>query len=81
MAYISEEERKRTISYFANGYNFVSCKDLSEGVRVMRNSYMNDSREDLAKAIAEFISWWMLSIHPTLNGFSGVDTIHWIFED
>ena len=43
--YLSNEERKKPISYYSNGYDFYSCKDLSEGVIVKRNSFMNDSRE------------------------------------
>jgi hypothetical protein len=79
--YLSNEERKEPISYYSNGYDFYSCKDLSEGVVVKRNSFMNDSREGLAIAISDFITWWLFTFHHRLNGFSGTDTIKWKFED
>ena len=81
MGYISKEDRKKRLEHEVVGYTFTSCLDLSTGVKVTRAWYADKSPAGLSRAVAVFTGWWMCNIHRELNGFSGLDTIRWIFEE
>lgn len=77
---LSDEERKKKIDHYSNGYLFESCIDLSIGVTVTKKDWQDDSKENLAAAVAEFITFWRINYRDRLNGFAGVDSIKWIFK-
>jgi len=82
-AYITTEERKKKLTHMCNYFNFESCIDLSQGVKVtpiLRGKDMVEIPFNvIAQDIACFTAWWTMNILPTLNGFSGLDTIKWEF--
>ena len=81
MTYITQEERKKPLTHSTEGFRF-SCDhlDLSAPVHVSSDFYAQYSPAQLSKAVACFIAWWMLWVHKTLNGFSGIDCIEWKFD-
>jgi hypothetical protein len=40
-----------------------------------------DEETRLMQAVADFIGFHAMNIHPALNGFAGYDTIHFEFGD
>lgn len=80
MSYLTEAERKEKIIHNCEYYQFESCVDLSEGVKIKQLYYRDDdliktNPEKLAADVAQFTIWWTYSFHKKLNGFSGIDTI------
>lgn len=84
MSFISEEERKKPLKHMCAYFVFESCVDLSSGVKatpiVLNKSDEKVGLDIVARDVASFSAWWTMNILPTLNGFSGVDTIKWEFE-
>lgn len=82
MAYMTDEERAAPLVHYAEGLTF-SCDrlDLKTPVTVSHYNgpnFINHQR--LATSMACFMAWWILNVHPRLNGFSGVDCIRWKFD-
>ena len=82
MPYLTETERKQPIRHMCQWYEFSSCADLSEGVKIKPIVDNPDFRGEkainlIARDVAQFTAWWMISFHGKLNGFSGIDTIKW----
>lgn len=85
MAYLTEEERKKPFSHVCDYFIFESCVDLSIGIKATpivpdkSNEMVNP--DIIARDVATLTTWWIMNILPTLNGFSGIDTIKWDFEN
>jgi hypothetical protein len=80
MSYLTEAERKEKIIHNCEYYQFESCVDLSQGVKIKQIYYRDEDLtkthpEKLAVDVAQFTIWWTYSFHKKLNGFSGIDTI------
>lgn len=80
MAYLTDKERKKPIVHLCDWYEFTSCVDLSQGVKIRPIIDKPEYRANLsliARDVASFTTWWIINFHGDLNGFSGVDTIKW----
>ena len=73
--YMTDEERKKPLSHYIDGFTFESCLDLSCGVKVY--GWQEGYESALTQAVADFSVWWALNFHSHLNGFSGMDTVMW----
>lgn len=86
MAYLTEDERKKTLKHICNHFEFTSCVDLLQVVKIRPLSLTtkNLSSEIAAKLVAAdvalFTAWWMIAFHEQLNGFSGFGAIKWDLE-
>lgn len=80
MAYLSDKERKEPIKRICRYYEFTSCADLSQGVKIRpltENPEYKTATYLIAQDVASFTAWWINAVHKNLNGFSGMDTIKW----
>lgn len=81
MAYLTDEQRKQPLTHYVDGYTFITRVDLSGGVKVRYDGVLENTKERLMKAVAEFSVWWSLMYHRQLNGFSGMDCVEWNIEE
>jgi hypothetical protein len=72
--YLTYEERKRRLSHSVGNVDFVTCLDLSSGVKV--KSFRQITLEEYSNCLSDFIAWWSVNILPDLNGFSGMSSIY-----
>ena len=81
--YLSNEERKQPMRYYAENFVFFSkTADLSEPLEIYRNIeralpdvYYKGWEDALLHDYFNFIVWWLDNVHKHLNGFSGIDGI------
>ena len=83
MAYLSNEKRKEDFNWQGDYFRFETCYDLSKGVglKALYPNFKCDKKdmELFASDMACFMSYFMQNIYEDLNGFSGFDTVKWVF--
>jgi hypothetical protein len=77
---ISNEDRTQSLTHGCNWFTFVTCVDLSIGVKVIPYGGINDkySIEKYSQDLSSFMCWWNHFVMKDLNGFSGFS--HVTFE-
>lgn len=79
---VSDEERKKPLEHGGDHFKFVSCVDLSKGVKVIPYFFSSNTKytvEEYSKDLGGFIIWWANNIYADLNGFSGFGNIKFEF--
>lgn len=84
--FLTQGQREEVVKFeTSRGYVFTSRRDLAYGVTVVCprsriQPTLPVSQERIAEAVTEFIGNFCTWTYNRLNGFSGFDTIYYIFE-
>lgn len=80
--FLTDEDKKQPIDHSGHFFSFISCVDLSQGVKVIPhgNGFIEEFTTDqYSRDLASFITWWTQHVMKDLNGFSGFCNIKFDF--
>jgi hypothetical protein len=76
--FLSSEDRKKPLEHSCDMFKFVSCVDLSIGVKVIPYTFISSDKfsvEDYSRDLCSFMVWWTNNVWNDLNGFNGFSNV------
>ena len=74
---LTDSDRKQPLVHGCDHFSFISCIDLSIGVKVVpHGNYDIYSISRYSQDLASFMCWWNRFVMSDLNGFSGFSHVN-----